>query len=276
MNQRSAHGFTLIELLVVIAIIGLLGTLTVVSLSTSREKARIARGAAFSGQVLRAIGDNLVGRWDFDECTLTTATDLSGYGNNGTITNGIWEADTPSQKGCSLGLNGAGAYASIPNSTSLNIATGGSVTMCAWINASSTGGWYGIIAKRDTSGIPWAYAISVANSSDIVMVYTSGGSGVAQFNYKIPVGKWTHLCGIISSTKETELYIDGSLYGTAGSAGGVASNGASLQIGASRTAEEYFPGKIDDVRIYASTLTSKEINRVFAEGASEHLASRDK
>lgn len=65
-------GFTLIELLVVIAIIGLLATFTVVQLASAREKIKIAKDSEFEEHLLRGLGDNLVGRWDFDECNGNT------------------------------------------------------------------------------------------------------------------------------------------------------------------------------------------------------------
>lgn len=54
-NQKYSKGFTLIELLVVIAIIGVLASVTLASLSSTREKANIAKAA----QDLRGISNNL-------------------------------------------------------------------------------------------------------------------------------------------------------------------------------------------------------------------------
>lgn len=68
----KTRGFTLIELLVVIAIIGLLATMSVVSFSTSREKARLANGLAMSGQVLRGLGDEAIAVYNMDDCTGST------------------------------------------------------------------------------------------------------------------------------------------------------------------------------------------------------------
>src|SRR6056297_1654163 len=54
-SKSSEEGFTLIELLVVIAIIGLLATMSVVALSSAREKARDSRRMSDIKQVQTAL-----------------------------------------------------------------------------------------------------------------------------------------------------------------------------------------------------------------------------
>lgn len=54
--RKYARGFTLIELLVVIAIIGLLAAIVLVSLQTSRQKARDSRRVGDLAQVVTALG----------------------------------------------------------------------------------------------------------------------------------------------------------------------------------------------------------------------------
>jgi len=53
--NKIKKGFTLIELLVVVAIIGLLATLSIVALNTSRAKARDARRVADVKQIQTAL-----------------------------------------------------------------------------------------------------------------------------------------------------------------------------------------------------------------------------
>lgn len=272
MKRSPQRGFTLIELLVVIAIIGLLGTMSVVSFSSSREKARLAKGAGFSAQVLRTTGDELIGRWDFDECSGTIAYDQSGFNNNGTLVAGqTWPTNTPTGKGCAVNFNGSTHYVNAGNTPSLNIPTGGSVTMCAWINSNKTT-YQGLIAKRDTSAVPYAYGINFFPTN--FQIYTSGASGVQGFTYTLPANKWTHFCGVISATEPTKLFVDGSLFGSKGPGGGVAVNGANLTIGASYAGAEYVQGDIDDVRVYARSLTSQDIHQLYAEGKANHNIAR--
>jgi prepilin-type N-terminal cleavage/methylation domain-containing protein len=132
--KRSA--FTLVELLVVIAIIGLLSTIAIVSTSSSREKARLAAAKQFSSQIDRDEGDSLTGQWDFDEGSGTTANDISGFKNNGTLTGGpTWSTDTPSGTGSSISNASASGYVSVPDSDILDIGTG-SVTRSLWFKTS--------------------------------------------------------------------------------------------------------------------------------------------
>jgi prepilin-type N-terminal cleavage/methylation domain-containing protein len=54
-KTKSGAGFTLIEVLVVIAIIGILASMIMVSLNTSRERARIAKAQTEISQIYMAI-----------------------------------------------------------------------------------------------------------------------------------------------------------------------------------------------------------------------------
>lgn len=128
------------------------------------------------------------------------------------------------------------------------------------------------MAKRDVSATPYAYGINFFPGN--FQVYTSGASGVQAFAYTLPANKWTHVCGVISSNEPTKLFIDGSLLGSKGPGGGVAMNSATLAIGASYSSTEFVQGDMDDVRLYARSLTSFDIHKLYAEEKANHTLAK--
>ena len=204
----------------------------------------------------------LVGYWPLDEGTGTVAMDSSGNGNNGT-----WS-------GTPAGTNGyyssgkvepwAGTFYST-NSNAITIAATSSlenfnnITICAWVNLKIlTGSYEGIIGKR--VGNTFEYGINFNNTT--FQVYTSGPSGISGFSYTLPLNTWTFVCGVMSSAP-TALYINGSLFGTNGSGGGIITSTNNLFIGSSLLGTEFFNGLIGEVRIYNRALSAAEISAIY-------------
>jgi hypothetical protein len=161
-------------------------------------------------------------------------------------------------------------FVSVPNSSSLNLPAGSAVTMCAWVYSTtgSTGSYQGIMAKRTAFGGPYDYGINFITNQ--FQVYTQGNSGIVGFNYNLPVNTWTHVCGVISSGP-TALYINGALFGTSGSGGGVMADPSIFQIGDSygdnNGGYEVFNGIIQDVYVYGRALTASEIAELYNKNA---------
>ena len=77
MKISTQKGFTLIELLVVISIIGLLSSVVLASVSTAREKGRVAAGRTFDGHTFQAFAAEAYAIFDFDD-GVVPPTDKSG------------------------------------------------------------------------------------------------------------------------------------------------------------------------------------------------------
>lgn len=209
-----------------------------------------------------------VGMWLFDEGSGNVARDSSGNENDGEfVDNPKWVGG---KFGKALEFDGAGSYVDCGTDESLNIPTGGSVTMCAWVNSKvgSTGAWQAIMAKRD--GASYSYGINLITGA--FQVYTSGASGVQGFAYNLPIDEWVFVCGTMSE-EPTELYIDGELFGTVGPGGGVSAiAGNPLTIAESFGAAEafgnaeIFNGIIDEVAVFNVVLTEDDIKAIMTKG----------
>lgn len=272
-SSRSARGFTLIELLVVIAIIGLLATFAVVQLSGSRDKARLAKGAGFSGQALRALGDEVVARWDFDECTGTTVTDSSGMGNNGSLTAGVaFSTNTPNNQGCSLSFNGSGSvtFAAPPTAATTN------VTITAWVYLSSVSLRGAFVHNGSLVGGGDGFALGVGGTNfdtygnHLILL----GDAVAWRDSGANIGIGWHHVAITKDASTWQFYLDGSIVGAKASLTPLVPTGGAALGMDTATYPRNFTGNLDDVRIYNRTLLSKDIHQMYVQGLSQHVATR--
>ena len=267
-------GFTLIELLVVISIIGLLSSIVLASLSTVREKARIAAGTLFEANTFHIFGADAIAFYDFS----TGSGGPLDYtkSHNGTLSGTTPPTysslgDTPSGKGYSLVFGGAG-YVDIGNATFSNPST-----FVAWIKTTSTNQMAvlsnGIISgSRIFIGLAGGtYAGSVFMYDD----YISTGSGIdIKSATKINDGKWHYVAITFDGTKNlVNIYIDGKIESTTSATNYMAVTnvnsvtriGYDIQSGAS-----YFTGSLDGVGMYTQSLLGYDIQRLYAEGLKTH------
>jgi len=275
MNRRLAPAFTLIELLVVIAIIGLLATFAVVQLSSSREKARLAKGQAYSAQILRSVGDDLAGRWDFDECSGSVANDLSGLGNTGSFTGSPqWSTETPTGKGCSIDTTSG--YITVLENGTLDI--NDNLTISLWLQPTAIPAGYAVhpLAKwnggtTDANFALYFFGSGSAYARMTSFLGTAGGAwgGLTSVGHNADMNKWVHLALSYTSIKGGQYYVNGSVVGGPTITGTLATNNYNLIIGSAN-----FPGRIDDVRIYRRALTSKEVHDLYVEGGKPQEVAR--
>jgi len=267
MNKK---GFTLIELLVVIAIIGLLATFAVVQLGGSREKARIAKALAFSGQMRRIAADEAVGIWGFDECSGTIAYDSSGLANNATLMNApTWSTDTPSRTGCSMQLDGVSQYAVVNNI--LPDMTSNTLTVSVWVkSATPTWNAYGWFLSARTSGAGRDFVFHPNTTAQSMTMYLGNGSSWFAALSVTPsdITVW-HQYSFTYDGAFFVTYLDGRLIQkVAIAAPAFSTENVPLYIGSdSLIGGRYGSGWIDEVQIFNKTLTASEIQRRYAQQA---------
>jgi hypothetical protein len=211
-----------------------------------------------------------VGWWKLDGSgTSTVATDSSGNGNTGTLTNFTFDGTTngwvPGIFSGGVLFNGSSDYV---NDTSPSLASiNGSFTMSAWVSP---------INKTTLART----ILVVSNSAgQLTRILTDGTSRVSLYvnntrvllsssTATLPNGVWSHLAATYSPTYAA-IYLNGSLMTSTTSPAPIATGFTSLRIGADAgTPNEWFYGSIDDVRIYNRALAPYEIYEQYAAGRS--------
>jgi hypothetical protein len=185
--------------------------------------------------------------------------DVSGNGNNGTLTNG--PDFIPNVNGGTFSFDGADDYVSVSNGMNALVGTN-QVTFSAWIRRSSAPNyWAGIISNKinATDGI----SLLVNPSSKIFFQYDST-SGVYAIDggATLEINMWYNIVGIYDNVG-LKTYLNGVLNDSAADAGkSIASTGnMDIIIGAQQPLSSYFPGEIANIKIYNRGLTAAEVQQ---------------
>ncbi len=211
--------------------------------------------ALIGGASGKAAPTGLVAAYSFDGGTGTTLADLSGNGNGGTISGAAW---TTGHAGGALSFDGVNDIVNVPDSSSLDVTQ---VTVEAWVRPTSLGGQWRTVALKEKTG-QMAYALYAGTNAGGASgnVNVSGTSDVYVQNPSIlPTNAWTHLASTYDGTR-IRLYANGVQVASMAVTGRIVVTGRPLKIGGNTVWDEWFAGKIDDLRIYNRALTPAEIN----------------
>lgn len=213
---------------------------------TAAEVASMYRSGQMTRKVVSAQG--LVGYWAMNEGAGNQTGDSSSNGFTGTINGGpTW---INGKRGKALSFNGSSQYVS----GSLSGMSSTQISFCSWANKSSNPGTFTqtIGASSGSSGL---YVNSSGNIFSQISFVSAGNQGTASVS--MPSG-WHHYCLTWSSGSPLSLYVDGVLSQSTGNITDTlnATTGFWIARYASGT---YFPGSIDDARVYNRALTAAEV-----------------
>ena len=192
----------------------------------------------------------LMGFWPFENGSGTTADDLSGNGNAGTLANGpTW---TTGQVGGALTLDGiddAVTYTAAPELDDFS-----EITLSAWVNHSATTGWRSIIDKRD--GAFDGYDLYISSSGRLFMRVNNQ---TLQGTTVVADGTWHHVVGVYDGNQML-LYVDGVLDASATVGSLTIDTWRTLRLGENwELGNSFFAGTMDEVRIYDRALDAGEV-----------------
>ncbi len=188
--------------------------------------------------------------WPLNENSGTTAADMTGNGYDGSLQNRDFGTDSiPGQFDGALTFNGDDQYVRINGG---NLATPWTVSL--WVNR--TGSPNSSAALMTGSGVvlkleQWPNTKKVG--------FTVPGVADYAFNYTAPIGTWTHIT-FVGTSSATSLYVNGAFRQTINVSIPAPLN--TLSAGGA----EAMRGSLDDVRVYSYNLTNSEIQGLHTGG----------
>ncbi|MEK6863619.1 MAG: LamG domain-containing protein, partial [Nanoarchaeota archaeon] len=227
-----------------------------------------------------ALSDGLVGYWTFDgphtswtSATAGTTKDLTSNGNTGTMTN-MSQSTSPviGKIGQGLKFDGTNSFVNTNSGTGI-IDAQQSVTISAWVYPTSAGSYPGIVVKSSAwAEVTAKYALELYSNTLRPKVYM-GGTGTTEAS-AIPLNKWTHIV-FTNGPGGYVIYENGASNVNGGALPAPTTSSDSWKIGAWVTSggSGFFPGRIDDVRIYNRALSASEVNQLYKFGAAKLAVS---
>lgn len=260
-------------------------------LTSSQVTALYRQGSAIVGGAEKtAVKNGLVAHWTLNGNDVVWSSASAGTvydrvgGSNGTLTN-MNQSTAPVQGkiGQALSFNGTNQYIDLGTPSALDVT--GNITLSAWINLSSLSqseGFLGYVVGNGyqsaaNEGYVLRYQVTGGLKQIFVGSYIFSGNqdNSTSWTLDYSVNTWHHIVGLYDGTHWV-LYSDGVQVSSTADAQGAQSTTAKAGIGAGEingVFERFFPGKIDDVRIYNRALSDSEIKQLYRMGSGAVIRS---
>ncbi|MFA5013336.1 MAG: LamG-like jellyroll fold domain-containing protein [Candidatus Paceibacterota bacterium] len=271
---KKQLAFTLIELLVVIAIIGILSALIVVGMSSTTQKATIAKAQVFSNSLRNALMSNMVSEWKFDQVDVPTSgkTPDSWGTNNGTLVDALGACDVSHcpqwvascvYGGC-FNFDDTGDYIDLASIISLS----GEFTVGIWAYR-DTNNTYDFIVGN--SGNDCKIGFHSSNKKMFVRII-AGGTSDSSSSGEILINTWNYIVITRNSSNKVDYYLNGGnalrLFSDVAQVGNFEFNRLGNDSG------NYYDGKIDEIRAFTAVIPTSQIQQNYFAGLSKIFAKQ--
>jgi len=203
-----------------------------------------------------------VAEWKFEEGVGTTAYDSSGNNNNGIISSALWQTG---KIGKGLNFNGTNATVNLGQITSLN--TAGSLEF--WFKYRPNGSTYErILSVFDDSNNEFRILLDNSIPRKIYWIHKKNGVTTGYQGTDFNNSLWHHVAYVSDiGTSISKMYLDGiNIYSTTGNVQAY-NYSANWHLGSSTGTNYWFPGTIDQVRVYNYARTPAQIAYDYNQGA---------
>jgi len=199
-----------------------------------------------------------ISQWNFDETMGGTALDSAGP-NPGTLFNG--PARVAGKFGGALQLNGVNQYVNVPSSASLNVPQRFSISL--WFrpgqNLNAASGRKDVFKKFLSY---WLILNYPAHDGKLSFILNSGGPAVRSTTSSWSSNQWYHIVATHDGVT-MKLYVNGALEGSSVVGVSAAPSSYPVQIGGNTEQGFWFPGAMDDVRLFCTNLAVNAVQSLF-------------
>ena len=214
----------------------------------------------------QSLSQNLIAYYPFNG----NANDESGNSFNGQVSSATLTTDRFNNTNSAYSFDGIDDYIKIAYNQALDLSD--SLTISCWILGANLGSTseYSIISKLGNGIVGYDMNVSYKR---LQFQTTSGGIPSGYANSTIPIinfnnDQWYQVAVVFSiKTQKLQFYIDGQLYQEFARTESISKSvGSDLYIGHRELSgiSNYFPGKIDDVRLYNRPLTAEQVKVLYS------------
>ena len=199
--------------------------------------------------------EGLVAYWPFDEGTGKTAEDVTGNGHDGKFAGAPKWVD--GKFGTALEFDGEEDHVVVADDAALAIEE--NITFMAWFSPSDVLTSRRLMVKNNSIFVIFDFG----NKDSIDFLVKPDNTFAESTTTDWKVGEWYHFAGTFDG-KTMKVYVNGKLEGEAANNVPIAPSDLELWIGGDDFGRptDFFPGTIDEVRLYEKTLTEAEIQKV--------------
>jgi len=161
--------------------------------------------------------------------------------------------------GFALSFDGQNDYVEIADSPSLSGGSGKSLTLEFWVKPSSISGNFPLVHKLlDSKWKDWGISV---NQGQLVVAIEANGDNWEYFAGNISANVWTHVALTFdNASKMVRVYINGAESGSGASrTAGLPDTNAKVYFAKHGYSAVFFPGVLDDVRIWNFAKTAAQI-----------------
>ncbi len=203
------------------------------------------------------------------------ANDASGNGHDGVVNGATLTSDRFGSDNAAYSFDGVNDYIEVPSDSGFTMSEI-SISAWIWMDRDIGNEQARIVNRQNTSGGLEAWGLEIfgedyagSGPGNQLVLHANTGSEAANTvsTTSLDAGQWYHVVGT-SDGQEIHLYINGVLDTTAPAPGPLdQSNSADVVMGKTGTGpQHYFPGIIDDLRIYNRALSETEVVALCQEG----------